>query len=158
MTSASPRYERGHDTDEHEDHEDVHEGREPALPAEPGNRLVPVDGGDHRHHDRREEDEEAPEDERVHEAGHEPLQQLPLAEHDDRLVAEAARDVVRALDRLAGANEPHEEERAPGEEAARGREQRPEPERAREDRYAPRTFLSSAEMAGTISWRSPITA
>ena len=70
----------------------------------------------------------------------------------------AAGDVVRPLDRLCAGDEPPEEERAPREEAARDREQRAEPERAREDRYVPRAFLSSAEMAGTISWRSPITA
>ena len=44
-----------------------------------------------RHHDRREEDDEAPEDERVDEAGDEALEELPLAEDDRRLVAHAAR-------------------------------------------------------------------
>ena len=50
--------------------------------AEPRQRRVLVDRGDHRHHDRREEDEEAPEDERVHQPRHEALQELALAEDD----------------------------------------------------------------------------
>ena len=91
--------------------------------------------------------------------GDEPLQQLPLAEHDHGLVAHAPRHVARALDRLARADEPPEEERAAGEEPAGDGEQRREAERARRPGvYAPRAFLSSAEIAGTISCRSPITA
>ena len=65
--------------------------------AEPRQRRVLRDGADQRHHDRREEDEEAPEDERVDQARDEPLEQLLLAEHDDRLVAHALRHVVEAL-------------------------------------------------------------
>ena len=105
--------------EQHEHDEEVGERREPALRAEPRDRLVPVDGTDHRDHDRREEDDEAPEDERVHQPGHEPLQQLALAEHEHGLVADARADVVEALDRLAHPNQPDEQQRAAREQAAR---------------------------------------
>ena len=58
-------------------------------------------------------------------------EQLPLAEHEHGLVADARADVVGALDRLAHPDEPPEEERAAREEAARDGEQRRERERAR---------------------------
>jgi hypothetical protein len=94
----------------------------------------------------------------VHEAGDDPLEQLLLTEDDHGLVANALWDVVRALDRLARQDEPREEDRAPGEETAGDGEQGREAERARQDVYVPRAFLSSAEMAGTTSCRSPMTA
>jgi hypothetical protein len=58
----------------------------------------------------------------VHQARDEPLQQLALAEDDDGLVADAGREVAAALDRLAGADEARQEERAPGEQSAGGAE------------------------------------
>src|SRR5581483_4343260 len=131
---------------------------EPALPPEPREARTPVDGADARHHDRREEHEEAPEDERVHRAGHEPLEQLALPEHDRRLVAHPRGDVAAAVDGLAGAHEAHEEQRAPGEERPGGCEERREGDGAGGDRYEPCAFLSSAVIAGTISCRSPTTA
>jgi hypothetical protein len=94
----------------------------------------------------------------VHQPGHEPLQELPLAEHDHGLVADPAGEVVAPLDGLAGADEPRQEERAPREQAAGEGEQGREPDRAGGDGYVPPAFLSSAEIAGTISCRSPITA
>ena len=95
--------ERRRDADEHEHDEEVDEEGEPALRAEPRQRLALRDRGDQRHHDRREEDEEAPEDEGVDQARAEPLEQLLLPEHDDRLVAHPLRDVVEPLHRLARA-------------------------------------------------------
>ena len=123
--------ERGRDPDEDEHAEEVDEEREPALMAEPRERRALVDGGDHRHHDRREEDEEAPEDERVDEAGAEPLQELLLPEHDDGLVAGADRDVVEPLHRLAEPDEPGQHE---GAAARRARPRRRGPARARRRR------------------------
>ena len=114
--------ERGRDPDEHEHDEEVDEEREPALRAEPRQRLALGDGADQRHHDRREEDEEAPEDERVDEAGAEALEQLLLAEHDDRLVAHALRGVVEPLHRLAEPDEAGEQQRAAAEQRARDAE------------------------------------
>ena len=87
-----------------------------------GQRLALGDGADQRHHDRREQDEEAPEDERVDEPGAEPLEQLLLAEHDDRLVAHPLRHVVEPLHRLAEPDEPGEQERAAAEQRARDAE------------------------------------
>ena len=114
--------ERGGDADEHEHDEEVDEEREPALRSEPRQRLALRDRADQRHHDRREEDEEAPEDERVDEAGAEALEQLLLAEHDDRLVAHPLRHVVEPLHRLAEPDEAGEQERAAAEQRARDAE------------------------------------
>ena len=95
----------------------------------------------------------------MHRAGQQPLEQLALSEHDHRFVADATRNVVVALDRLRRANETDEQQRAPREERPRDGERRRERERAGKRRcYASRAFLSSAEIAGTISCRSPITA
>ena len=145
------------DTDQDEHGEQVDHEREPALAPEPGQRRVAVDRPDQRDQDRRQEDEKAPEDDRVQRAGDEALEQLPLAEHDLRLCAQALRQVVEALDRLAAADEPPEQPGTPREERARDGEQRRQRERGRED-YVCLVFLISAEIAGRISCRSPITA
>jgi hypothetical protein len=58
----------------------------------------------------------------VHDARHEPLEELLLAEHDHGLVLDAARQVVEALRRFRCADEPREEERAAREEPPRDRE------------------------------------
>src|ERR671914_233924 len=150
--------DRGHDADQHEHREDVHQQREPALVAEPRQRGVAVHRADHGDQDRGEENQEAPEDERVHQAGTEALEELALAQHDRRLVADAPGQVVEALARLA---EPYQvdQELGPAREqkAAHGDGQR-EGDRSEKNVYGPRAFLSSAVTAGTISVRSPITA
>jgi hypothetical protein len=94
----------------------------------------------------------------VHQPRSEPLEELPLAEHDDRLVAEPPGQVARPVDRLRPADEADEEDGAPREEAAARRRERRQPEPAGEDVYEPRAFLSSALIAGTIACRSPMTA
>ena len=129
--------ERRRDADEHEHGEHVHQQPEPALVAEPRKRRLAVDDADHRDHDRREQDEEAPEDERVHQAGDELLEQLALPEHDDRLLAQAVGHLVGAVDprRLAHPDEPHEQPRAPREDAAEQRERRDEAQRAHGGRH-----------------------
>ena len=168
MKSASPRCEpsnragrttlriddRGGDADEHEHDEEVDHPAEPRLVPEPRQLRVLVDRGDHRHHDRREEHEEAPEDERVHQPGHEALQELPLAEHDLDLVLHPPADVGRAVVRLRAAHLLREERRPAPRAAAGDGDEQPEDDGA----YEPRTLLSSALIAGTISCRSPITA
>jgi hypothetical protein len=111
-----------------------------------------VDGRHHRGNDRREQDDEAPEDERVHQPGHEPLQQLLLAEHDRRLVADAHGDVTAAVDGLSRQNKTRQEQGAAREKPAGDEKQRRERNRAYD------VLLSSALIAGTISCRSPITA
>ena len=153
--------ERGRDADQHEHREDVDEQPEPALVPEPRDRRLAVDDADHRDDDRREQDEEAPEDERVHQPGHELLQQLALPEHDDRLLAHARSDRVGAVDprRLAHPHEPHEQAGPAREDAAEERQRRDEAQRARGRRHQPaRTRRSSALIAGTISATSPSTA
>jgi hypothetical protein len=94
----------------------------------------------------------------VHRTGQQPLEQLLLTENDHRFVADTPGDVVGAIERLRRADEAREEERAPAEERARDRQKRRERDRAGERRYDPRTFRSSAEIAGTISCRFPTTA
>src|SRR5215216_6597987 len=163
IRSASPRWlpsnRAGRDhPDQHEHRKDVDQQREPALVPEPRQRRLAVDRADHRHEDRREQHEEAPEDRRVHQPRAEPLEQLALPEHDLRLVAHALRDVVEALDRLAEPDQVDEQLRAAGEQVAADRKRRRERERSEQDVYVERAFLSSAVIAGTISVRSPITA
>ncbi len=92
------------------------------------------------------------------EAGHQPLEQLPLAEHDHGLVAHARGDVVEALHRLAEPDERDQQPGAAGEESAGHGERSGEAERSQRDVYEDCTFLSSAVIAGTTSARSPITA
>ena len=93
----------------------------------------------------------------MHEAGAEPLQELPLPEHDRRLVPHADREVRHAVDRLARADEPSEEERSTREEPTGDRDRDEERDRGREVQES-LAFLSSAEIAGTTSCRSPMTA
>ena len=95
-----------------------------------GNVASRVDRADHRDHDRGEEDEEAPEDRGVDQAGHEPLEQLPLAEHDHGLVLDALGHVAEAVDRLAEPDEVDEQLRPPREQRAADGEQRGERERS----------------------------
>ena len=129
-------------------------------PGGPSHGIVwpAVDDRDQRHHDRREEHEEAPEDERVHQPGHEPLQQLALAERDHASLRTRAGTLARAVARLPHPHQPHEHA-AP---AARTALRRPPatPSRTSEgDRvYPPLAFRISAMIAGTTSCRSPITA
>ena len=80
-----PDHDGGRDAREDQHAEDVREPAEPLLSSEPGQLDAPVDRRDHRHQDRGEEDEKAPEDEGVHQARDEPPQQLPLTEHDPEL-------------------------------------------------------------------------
>ena len=136
-----------------QDGEDVREPAEPFLPAEPRQLGAPVDRGDHRHQDRRQQDEEAPKDEGVHQAGNEALEELPLPEHDLELRTGLAGRIGRAVVRDGARDEAVEEDAAPPRAHAGERHQRDEGEGA----YV-RAFRSSALIAGTTSCRSPITA
>ena len=101
-----------------------------SWPPSHGSSAPPVDGGDHRHQDRRQQDDEAPEDERVHQPGHEPLQQLPLPEHDLELRLRLARGVLPAVVRDGPRDEAVEEGAAPARAQSGPRHQRGEGERA----------------------------
>jgi hypothetical protein len=94
----------------------------------------------------------------VDQARDEALQELALAEDDLRLVADACRDVVEALGRLAAPDQVDQELGATREQESADREGRREGDRSDGYVYGPRAFLSSAVIAGTISVRSPITA
>ena len=89
------------------------------------------DRADHRDHDRGEEDEEAPEDRGVDQAGHEPLEELPLAEHDHGLVLDALGHVAEAVHRLAEPDEIDEQLCPPRKQRAADGEQRGEREQLR---------------------------
>jgi hypothetical protein len=93
----------------------------------------------------------------VHEPWDEPLQQLPLAEDDDGLVPNALRQVVVAREGRTEADEAREEQGAARRERDRDGRDRRQGERGQDDGYPALAFLSSAEIAGTISCRSPIT-
>jgi hypothetical protein len=94
----------------------------------------------------------------VHQAGDESLEELALAEHDDRLVPEPLRQVVAARKRRTEPDEADEQERpAGGQRQRRGRDRR-QGERGQSDGYRPLAFRISAEIAGTTSCRSPMTA
>jgi hypothetical protein len=94
----------------------------------------------------------------VHQAGPESLEQLPLTQHDRRLVADALRNVAEPLARLAEPDEFDQELGAAREQGAADGECQRERDRSNQDVYGPRAFLSSAVTAGMISVRSPITA
>jgi hypothetical protein len=147
--------ERGRDADQREHAEHV---RQHLVPV-PIRRGVLVDDLDRGDEDRREQHDERPEDERVHEPGDQALQQLALGDDHDRLLAQAVGHAVGALDarRAAHPHELDEQPHAAGEEGPGDDEGGGERERAR-DHAAPRTRRSSAVIAGTISATSPITA
>jgi hypothetical protein len=82
----------------------------------------------------------------VHQAGDEPLQQLPLAEHDLELGAGLARRVPPAVVRDGARDEAVQEDAPPPRAHAGDRHQRGEGDPA-----YPCTRLSSALIAGTTS-------
>ena len=90
--------------------------------------------------------------------GHEPLQQLALAEDDLSLVAHTLRNLVEALGGLAHPDEVDEQLGAAREQGAANGQGGGQRQRSGQDRYGERAFRSSAVIAGTISARSPITA
>jgi hypothetical protein len=148
----------GDHAQQHHHREHVDHQREPALMAEPRQRGVLAHRSDHRDDDRREEDDEAPEDRGVHQARHEPLEQLALPQHDLGLVADTPGRVPRAIHRLAEPDEVDEQLGAAREQPAADGEGGRQRDRSGEHVYVERPFLSSAVIAGTISVRSPITA
>jgi hypothetical protein len=108
---AEPDRERDRQAHEHPGGEDVLHEPEPPGPAdprqlEPGIHDLPADL-----EDRGQQHEEAPEDQGVHQAGHEPLEQLALAEHPRAFAREPDREVAAALH---GPPEPDEARQQPG--------------------------------------------
>ncbi len=149
--------ERGDHADEDQDAEDVDEEEVPALVAEPRERPVLVDRSEQRHEDRREEDDEPPEDEGVDETGDDALEELPLTEHDGRLGPRPSTGVAGAVGRLPEPDDAVEEVGTTPEEHSCDHERDEKGERGGECGHG-RAARSAAEIAGTTSCMSPITA
>ena len=153
----------------HEHCEGVDEERIPALLPKPGQGRVLVDEANHGGQNRWEQDDEAPEDRCMHQAREQALEQLALADDHDGLGAGARGQVVESLQGFPHPHEPVEEQRTAAEQRDRddqdggqgGRSDHPlSPSGRGPGRGActARPLRSSAEMAGTISLRSPTTA
>ncbi|HEX6654331.1 MAG TPA: hypothetical protein VF072_16410 [Thermoleophilaceae bacterium] len=87
-------------------------------------------------------------------AGHEALKELPLPEHDHRLVLDPLRHVAEAVDRLAEPDEIDEQLCARRKQRAADGEERGEGDSAERDVYGSRAFPRSA--ARTALRRSAI--
>jgi hypothetical protein len=85
----------------------------------------------------------------VDQAGDEPLEELPLAEDDHRLVLHALGGVAEAVGRLAELYEVDEQLGAAGKKEAADGEQRGERERSSRDVYESCAFLSSVRVRAT---------
>ncbi len=90
---------------QHAHREDVDQQRVRPLGSEPRQGRVRVGRADHRDDDGREQDDEAPEDHRVHQSRAEALQQLALADHHDRLGARSRGQLVEPRSGLALAHD-----------------------------------------------------
>ena len=138
-----PDEERHPHADDHEHHEQVLQEAEPGgVPDERDGERGREDVAE-RLQDRRQQDQEPPEDECVHHAGTGALQQLPLTEHHGRLGLHALTDVVGPPDRAAELHQAEEEapcagrrSRPPGPRRRRGSRGRP-PTRPRAARRQP---------------------
>ena len=151
--------QRADHPDQHQHREQVDQEGVPALMAQPRERRVLGDHPDHGDHDRRAQHQEAPEDEGVDEA---------RARSAAAACAGRARSSPRA--RPGASVSPVRFTGAPACSSAtrkRTRTANRAPLTASAaassdggdgDAYVPRTFLISAEIAGTTSCRSPITA
>ena len=94
----------------------------------------------------------------MHQSGTQALQKLSLTEHDRHLVARLAGHPVGAIDRMGLAEETHQNRHAPDEQHAADGDRSGERDCGGSRDYVPLAFLISAEIAGTTSCRSPITA
>ena len=92
------------------------------------------------------------------EAGDDALEELSLAEHDRRLRAHSAGGVAGPVRRLAEADDPVQEVRAPGEQASCDRQGGEQRQTGRERAHPERAARIAALIAGTISCMSPTTA
>ena len=147
-------HESGDDAGQDQQREDVDQERVPALRSEPGQGGASIDRADHRDQDRREQDEETPEDGRVHESRQQSLQELALTDHDRGLRACPGAHVVEPGGGLSRADQPVKKLCSSREECDRDCERQGERDGLRDDH---RRLRISAEIAGTISFRSPVT-
>ena len=115
LEHADPYGDR--DPDEHEPREHVLAQSEPARVTDQREREVGGDRLPERLDDRRQQDQEAPEDERMHDAGEGPLEELPLPQDLTGLARHAAAHVAATVDRSSQADQAREQPSAPGEQA-----------------------------------------
>jgi hypothetical protein len=94
----------------------------------------------------------------VHQPRTQPLEQLALPEHDRHLVARPPGRMVCAVARGRRVHQPAQKDDPADEQGAADSDRRGKRESGDERAYVARAFLISAEMAGTTSCRSPITA
>ena len=147
-------HESGDDAGQDQQREDVDQERVPALRSEPGQGGASIDRANHRDQDRREQDEETPEDGRVHESRQQSLQELALTDHDRGLRPCPGGHVVEPGGGLSRADQPVKKLCSSREECDRDCERQGERDGLRDDH---RRLRISAEIAGTISFRSPVT-
>ena len=149
--------ERGDDANQYEQREDIDKQRKPALRFEPRHRCPgTVVDAPHREKDGGKQNDESPEDQCVYQAWAQALEELALAGHDCGLRAYARRHVVEASHRLAAADQAVQESCPPREERERDQQRAREQDRVCAYMHQ-RRFRISAVMAGTISFRSPVT-
>ena len=86
------------------------------------------------------------------------LQELALAQHDRGLMLGAARSIAGARRRRSRTQQVDQEADPDREQGSAHRQRHGEQNGGDGDSYVPLAFLISAEMAGTTSCRSPITA
>ena len=91
----------------------------------------------------------------MHQARQQALQELALPHHDDCFGARSAGNVIDTRNGFAHADQAVEEQRAPAEEDPRNDQCDREDARGHRVHFS---FRTSAEIAGTTSRRSPITA
>src|SRR5918996_123393 len=121
----------GHlDADEHQDREHVLEQPEPAGPPDHRDGEPRVEDLAEGLDDRGQQDQEAPEDEGMHQPRAEALEQLPLAQDDHGLVLDALREIVQAADGPAQPHQLPQRECADQEQATGGRQKEEEHDRA----------------------------
>src|SRR5438552_6943348 len=129
--------QRHQDADEDQGGEHVLDQPQPTGPADEGEGEGVLEHLPEGLGDRRQQDEEAPEDEGMHDAWPGALQELPLAEDDGGLSLDPLRQVVEAVDGLSEPDEPGElvgalSEQRHGGPDGEGQEDRSDDVRARQ--------------------------
>jgi hypothetical protein len=118
-----PDADRERDPDQHAGREDVLDQAHPSRAADQRELEGRVDQLPHDLDDRGEQDQEPPEDQRVHQAGERALEELALREYLGALTSDPAGDVAAAFDRASEAHEPREQACPAGREPARDADQ-----------------------------------
>ena len=148
-----PYREPDRDPDDNEGREEILEEREPGHVPEVGERPTAVDRREHRLDDRRQQDEESPEDERVHHARGGLLEELALPQHVGELAARPGPRSIRTQGRPRRAQDLEPRAGVPPEQGDRHGQDDREGEGAQE----PLRRRISSVRAGSTWNRSPTT-